>query len=226
MAVYFFYGDEDYNIEQAVENLKKGLDKNFAAMNYKTFDNPPFVDLMDAIRAQGMMFGKMLTVINCKNYFGKPTKDKEDDKQDEESKSSFNDKQLKELEDALESVTDNHDIAFTVIMPRNENKKVDSRKKLFKILSKYNSQEFPTFCMNYKGKQDLANWIKKTAKNKGITAGQDVIDILIEQIGNNLRELDMELEKLKLLAYPNKILHPKWLKKFVYQMKIYSILRN
>ena len=44
MAVYFFYGDEDYNIEQAVENLKKGLDKNFAAMNFKTFDNPPFVD--------------------------------------------------------------------------------------------------------------------------------------------------------------------------------------
>ncbi len=188
MAIYFFYGDEDYNIEQAIEKLKQGLDKNFAAMNYKTFDNPPFADLMDAIRTQGMMFGKMLTVINCKNYFDK----------------TLEDYQIKEIETTLENCSDNTDIVFVAQLPRNENKKLDSRKKLFKILSKYNSQEFPTYKMNYYGKQDLANWIKKAAKNKSITAEQDVIDILIEQIGNNLRELDMELEKLKLLAYPDK----------------------
>ncbi len=188
MAIYFFYGDEDYNIEQAIEKLKQGLDKNFAAMNYKTFDNPPFADLMDAIRTQGMMFGKMLTVISCKNYFDK----------------SFEDYQIKEIETTLENCSDNTDVVFVAQLPRNENKKLDSRKKLFKILSQYNSQEFPTFKMNYYGKQDLANWIKKAAKNKNLTAEQDVIDILIEQIGNNLRELDIELEKLKLLAYPEK----------------------
>ena len=60
--------------------------------------------------------------------------------------------------------------------------------------------------MNYYGKQDLANWIKKAAKSKNINIGQDVTDILIEQIGNNLREIDMELEKLKLIAYPQKII--------------------
>ena len=204
MSVYFFYGDEDYNIEQAVENLKQRLDKNFLALSYKTLDNPSFVDLIDAIRAQGMMFGKMLTVINSKSYFGKPANEENNEVAEEDVKNAFNDKQLKELEDALECVLDNHDIVFTVIMPRNENKKVDSRKKLFKILSKYNSQEFPTFKMNYYGKQDLANWIKKTAKTKGISVNQDVTDILIEQIGNSLRELDTELEKLKLLAYPEK----------------------
>ena len=166
MSVYFFYGDEDYNIEQAVENLKQRLDKNFLALSYKTLDNPSFVDLIDALRAQGMMFGKMLTVINSKSYFGKPANEENNEVAEEDVKNAFNDKQLKELEDALECVLDNHDIVFTVIMPRNENKKVDSRKKLFKILSKYNSQEFPTFKMNYYGKQDLANWIKKTAKTK------------------------------------------------------------
>ena len=75
MSVYFFYGDEDYNIEQAIETLKQGLDKNFASMNYRTLDNPPFPDLMAAIRTQGMMFGKMLTIINCKNYFEKAFED-------------------------------------------------------------------------------------------------------------------------------------------------------
>lgn len=205
MAVYFFYGDEDYNIEKAVEKLKQGLDKNFAAMNYKTFDNPPFVDLMDAIRTQGMMFGKMLTVINCKNYFGKSSNKKDDENsQEKEGKNLFDDKQLKEIEEALDNVSDNSDIVFIAIMPRNENKKIDSRKKLFKILAKYNAEEFPTYKMNYYGKQDLANWIKKTAKSKSISLGQDVIETLIEQIGNNLREIDTELEKLKLLAYPEK----------------------
>lgn len=188
MAVYFFYGDEDYNIEQAVENLKKGLDKNFSAMNYKNLDNPSFPDLIEALRTQGMMFGRMLTVINCKNYFDK----------------AFEDSQIKEIESALENNIENSDIVFVATLPRNENKKIDSRKKLFKILSKYNAQEFPTFKLNYYGKQDLSAWIKKVAKSKGITVGQDVIDVLIEQIGNNLREIDMELEKLKLIAYPEK----------------------
>ena len=188
MAVYFFYGDEDYNIEQAVEKLKKGLDKNFAAMNYKYLNNPNFADLIASIRTQGMMFGKMLTVIDCKSYFEK----------------TFDDSQLEEIKSALDNCLENSEIVFVVNLPRNENKKLDSRKKLFKILSKYNAQEFPTFKMNYYGKQDLANWIQKCAKTKEITLSQEVIDILIEQVGNNLRELDMELEKLKLIAYPQK----------------------
>ncbi len=188
MAVYFFYGDEDYNIEQAIEKLKKGLDKNFAAMNYKHLDNPNFADLIASIRTQGMMFGKMLTVIDCKSYFEK----------------AFEDSQLKEIESALNNCLDNSEIVFVATLPRNENKKLDYRKKLFKILSKYNAQEFPTFKMNYYGKQDLSAWIKKSAKSKDISLAQEVIDILIEQVGNNLRELDMELEKLKLIAYPQK----------------------
>ncbi len=203
MAIYFFYGDEDYNIEQAVENLKKGLDKNFASMNYRILDNPNYSDLINAIRTQGTMFGKLLTVISCKNYFGKMSGNK-DDSEKEETKNFFEDNQLKEIEYCLENISDNVDIVFKVVLPRNENKKIDSRKKLFKILSKYNTQEFPTFKMNYIGKQNLSDWIKKQAKSKGINIGQDVIDILIEQIGNNLRELDMELEKLKLIAYPEK----------------------
>ena len=193
MSVYFFYGDEDYNIEQAIETLKQGLDKNFASMNYRTLDNPPFPDLMAAIRTQGMMFGKMLTIINCKNYFEK----------------AFEDNQIKEIEETLENVPENSDIVFVVMLPRNENKKVDSRKKLFKILTKYNAQEFPTFKLNYYGKQDLSVWIKKAAKNKDINVGQDVTDLLIEQIGNNLREIDMELEKLKFIAYPQKTITTK-----------------
>ena len=51
MAVYFFYGEEDYNIEQEVEKLKKGLDKNFLEMSFKTYDNPKFPDLISILRS-------------------------------------------------------------------------------------------------------------------------------------------------------------------------------
>ena len=193
MSVYFFYGDEDYNIEQAVDNLKSGLDKNFAAMNFKILENPSFPDLIAAVRSQAMMFGRMLTVIKCNAYF----------EQSGDENSKFSDSQYKELTEALDNNIENSDIAFVVNLAR-DGKKIDTRKKIFKILSKYNSQEFPAFKMNYYGKQDLANWIKKQAKSKGISLEQDVIDNLIEQVRNNLRELDSELEKLKLIAHPKK----------------------
>ena len=117
MAVYFFYGEEDYNIEQEIEKLKKSLDKNFLDMSFKTFDNPKFPDLISILRTQPMMFGKMLIVINCINYFSK----------------TFEDKEIKEIEKAIEDNNENLDIVFAAILPRNENKKLDSRRKLFKI---------------------------------------------------------------------------------------------
>ena len=57
--------------------------------------------------------------------------------------------------------------------------------------------------MNYYGKQDLSAWIKKDGKAKGITLEQPAIDELIESVGNHLRELDYELDKLKLFAFIN-----------------------
>lgn len=205
MAIYFYYGDEDFNIEQAIEKLKKGLDKNFIAMSYKTFDNPHFPELIEAVRAQGMMFGRMLTVINCEKYFSASGKKEQENAEiSSESKSKFDDKQIKELENALNNTAENSDIVFVAELPKNDKKKIDSRTKLFKLLAKFNAQEFPSFALNYYGKQDLEKWINKNAKSKNIALDKDVPMFLIEQIGNNLRQLDMELEKLSLLAYPKK----------------------
>ena len=67
--IYFFYGEEDFDIENEIGKLKKGLDKNFLEMSFKTFDNPKFPDLISILRSQPMMFGKMLIVINCLDYF-------------------------------------------------------------------------------------------------------------------------------------------------------------
>ena len=42
MAVYFFHGEEDFNIEHDIEELKKTLDKNFIEMSFKVYDNPKY----------------------------------------------------------------------------------------------------------------------------------------------------------------------------------------
>ena len=188
MAVYFFYGEEDFDIELEVEKLKKKLDKNFLDMSFKTYNNPKFPDLIAILRSQPMMFGKMLVVINCYEYFSK----------------TFEDKEIKEIESAIENNTDNLDIVFVAQIPRNSGKKLDSRKKFFKILSKQNAKEcavIPTYKT-----ADLEARITKLAKDKGIKLDKNALTAIIVQVGNNLRQINKELEKLKLFAYPKEII--------------------
>ena len=191
MAVYFFYGEEDYNIEQEIEKLKKGLDKNFLEMSFKTYDHPSFPDLISILRSQPMMFGKMLVVIDCLKYFSK----------------TYEDKELKEIEEALENNTENLDVVFVAQLPRNEGVKIDARRKLFKILKKYNAKEFPLI-PTYKT-AELESWITKQGKTKGIKLDRNALTAIISQIGNNLRQIDSELDKLKLFAYPKDIITAK-----------------
>lgn len=186
MSIYFFYGDEEYNIEQEINKLrKKLLDKNFASMNYKVVDNPNFADLISLLRTQPMMFGNMMIVINCENFFPK----------------TFEDTEILEIEKAMEDNVESLCIIFVAKLPRNEGKKLDSRKKIYKTLTKLaQTQEFPTF-KSYKV-DDIASWLNKEAKKHDVTLEKDAAIALIEQVGNNLRDLAKELEKLKLLAYP------------------------
>ena len=186
MAIYFYYGDEEFNIEQEVNKLKKSLDKNFLEMSLKTYDNPKFADLISILRTQPMMFGKMLVIIKANDYFNK----------------AFEDKEIKQIEEALEDNNENLDIVFVAELPRNESKKLDSRKKFFKLLSKYNAKEFPSI-PTYKT-AELESWIRKQAKSKDLEITSDAASRMIIQIGNNLREIDGELDKLKLFIYPQK----------------------
>lgn len=187
MAIYFFYGEEDFNIDIEITKLKKTLDKNFLEMSFKTYDNPKFAELVSILRSQPMMFGKMIIVINCLDYFSK----------------TFEDKEIKEISAALENNHENLDIVFAARLPRDEGKKLDTRKKFFKTLAKYNAKEFPTI-PTYKT-AELEDWLKKDAKTKGLKLTSDALTAMISQIGNNLRQLDTELDKLRLMAYPNEL---------------------
>lgn len=183
MAVYFFYGDEEYLIEEAIDKLKKGLDKNYLDMSFRTYDNPKFADLIPILCTQPMMFGKMLIVIKCNEYL----------------KKAWDDKELKQIEEALDANTDIVNIVFVAEFPRNEKAKLDSRKKFTKILLKQNAQEYQSIPAY---KPELETWVRKNAKD--LDFEPDAVKTLISQVGNNLRQLKGELEKLQLFAYPQK----------------------
>ena len=153
-------------------------------MSFKTYDNPKFPDLIAILRSQPMMFGKMLIIINCLDYFNK----------------TFEDKEMKQIEEAIEDNNENLDIAFVAQLPRGEGKKLDSRKKFFKLLAKQKAKEFPVI-PTYKT-AELESRIIKFGKEKGIKLDKNALTAIISQIGNELRQIDRELDKLKLFAYP------------------------
>ena len=194
MAIYFIHGEEDFNIEKEIEKLKSSLDKNFLEMSFKTYDNPKFPELISLLRTQPMMFGKMLIVINCLEYFSK----------------TFDDKEIKEITQALENNTENLDIVFVAQLPRDEGKKLDSRKKFYKLLSKYNNIECATI-PTYKT-AELEGWIRKQAQSKKLKMTQDALSAMVSQIGNNLRLIDKELDKLQLAAYPENTVNAQMVK--------------
>ena len=192
MAVHFFYGEEEYDIELALNAMRANLDSSFSAMNYRVYTNPNYIELTQLLRTQPMMFGNMLIIVNANGYFL------------EQKGGGFEDKQIAEIESLVNSSPEMVDIVFVVKLPRGEGKKLDSRRKLYKILTKNNAREFAAI-RTYQT-AELTARIKEMAKQKEISIDNDACMALIEQIGNNLREFDAELEKLRLLVYPdNKI---------------------
>lgn len=190
--LYFYYGQEDYNIELELLKLKsKIVDKAFISTNYRVYDNPKFQELIDILRTPSLMFGNVLAVINCEKYFF-----------DSKGKISFDDKELKEIEEIIQTMSETLHVVFVCKIDRESTKKIDTRRKLYKILAKYASvTEFPEYKPYQK---ELASWIQKTAKKKELMIASDIVQFLIERLGTNLRVIDNELEKLKLAIYPEK----------------------
>lgn len=185
--IYFFYGDEEFNISNEIKKFKDKLDKNFIEMSYKHYNNPKFPDFIAALKSQPMMFGKMLIEINCLNYLCGKTDNK-----------SFDDTQIKQIQEALDNCNENLDVILVATIPEDSQKKIDKRKKLFKLFAKYNAQEFAKI-PSYKT-AEFESWIKQRAKSKGLALSNDVALTMLLQVGSNLRLLDSELEKLKIFA--------------------------
>ena len=191
MSVYFFYGQETYLIENEIKKLKnKLLELSCLSINYKVIDNPDFLTLEHTLLSQPMMFGNMLIVVRCEKYFL------------DKDKIEFTDKELKIIEAAIKNVVESLNIVFLCIIPRESLKKIDTRRKLFKIISQNSKakeyQEYKSY------DKDLHLFINNLAKSQELKIDNNAIQAIIEQVGTNLESIVNYVEKIKLYTYPEK----------------------
>lgn len=191
MTLYLFHGQEEFLMEKEIGRLKnKLLDKSFISMNYKTFSNPKYTNLIDIISTQPMMFGNSLMLVEMNDYF------------EQKGVGVLDDKQLSQLEKALSCVPEQINIIFLYKLDRNDKKKLDTRRKIYKIFADIcEVQEFKQLPSYDKA---LPGIIIKLAKEQALELTNDCSSKIIEMLGANLRVISNELEKLSLYIYPNK----------------------
>ena len=200
MAVYLFYGQEYYLMDKEIKRLKDELlDVSFLSMSYKMLDNPEFPQLMECLQSAPLMFGNTLSLIYFEDYLVGNAK-------------SYDDKQIESIDFALKNINPSVNVIFFCEISRDEQKKVDGRKKLFKTISKYAQvKEFPIFPSWDK---QLPNEIIKIAKEKDLTISSSVIGSVVAQLGTNLALINCEFDKLKSAIHPKKTIDVESLQKY------------
>ncbi len=177
MPIYFFWGDDDYGVNQAVQTLRaQALDPDWASVNFDkhTADGDAVIPAL----AQAMMppFGAGQRFIWLANtglgqQCPKPV--------------------LEELQRTLPSVLP------TTVLLLTAAQKPDGRLKSTKLLQQYAQvREFSTISP-WKTDQ-LVRQVQDTAKALQLPLAAGTADLLAEAVGNNRRQLYTELEKLRL----------------------------
>lgn len=198
MPVYLYWGEEDFNLDKSVKNLRDNLlDPDWAVLNHKILNEPNIRNLTETLMNLPMAFGNILIEVSSSKLFMRGSSS------DEEEKVKYSDAELKKLFDSMENLNDNVYLLFKCVIPRNSKRKINSAAKIVKHIQKIGKiEEFKPF--QYWEADKVAQWIQDNAKAKDVTVLREATGLLFNKLGTDLRRLDMELEKLKLYVYPEK----------------------
>jgi len=107
----------------------------------------------------------------------------------------------------------------TILVLCFKHKKVDGRKKVFKIIkSKYEFYQTGNIYEN-----NVVKWINSTLRKAGYAIQPKASKMLIEYLGNNLSNIDKELEKLKQILPVSTTILPEQIEEHVGISKDYNI---
>lgn len=193
MNVYLLWGEDDFRLEKALLTLRsKILGDEISPLNHRVLNNPELHILFENIQTTGMMFGNLLIEVHSKNLFLRT-------KGESSSKNDYIDRVI----DALEYLPPSVIVVFICKVEKGSGKKIDGVSKIVKALKKFGEViEFQSF-RSYQTKE-LVEWITQNAKEKNLKIMPDAAMELLISAGEDLRRLDSEIDKLELIAYPEK----------------------
>jgi DNA polymerase-3 subunit delta len=178
MPAYFFWGDDDFQLQAAVHTLRQQtLDEAWASFNYEVFPpsvtNGPIQALNQAMTPPFGM-GKRLVWLPETTLGQRCSED-----------------MLAEFERTLPSLP-----SESVLLLTSANKP-DGRSKFYKLFKKHG--EFREFAVIPPWKTDLIRQqVETIAKARSLNLAPKTVDLLAEAVGNDTRQLHIELEKLAL----------------------------
>ena len=181
MAVYFYWGDDDYQISQAVKKLiNTHVDPMWRDFNYIKINAIGDLEIMDglnqAVTSPFGMGGRLTWLA------------------DTAIAQRCSDSLLIELERTFNHLPVDSYILFTA------SNKPDGRAKSTKLIQKY--AKVLEFSLIPSWKPDaIAQLVRQAAAEIGLKITSDGVDLLVDAIGNDTRRLTMELQKLQLSHY-------------------------
>lgn len=180
MAVYFYWGEDTFARDRAVQLLQsKTLDESWASFNLDRI-GPEYANgvvhaLNQAMTPPFGMGGRFILLSNT--TIGQ----------------RCSEELLAELDRTLAVIPDTATLVFT------SDSKPDGRIKSTKLLQKHAKiQEFSPI-PPWKADQ-LAQQVRDVAGVLGVKLDRGAVDYMVEAVGNNTRQLHSELEKIRLYA--------------------------
>jgi DNA polymerase-3 subunit delta len=178
MPIYYFWGEDDFRMNQAIAQMRdRALDAAWASFNYDKIASDetegPIIALNQAMTPPFGTGQRFVWLVET------PLGQR------------CNQAILKEFERTLPKIPD------TSILLLSSRQKPDGRSKFTKLLQKYGEiKEFDTI-PPWKTDQ-ISKHVEKIAKEQGVAFTREAIDLLVEAVGNQTRQLMLELEKLSL----------------------------
>lgn len=180
MAIYFYWGEDSFRLQQAVQTLRDRLvDQTWASFNYEKLAGEQPESTQQALsQVLTLPFGsgdRLVWLVNT--HLGQ----------------RCSADLLEELSLTLPHLPPECHLLLTC------SQKPDGRSKVVKLLQKHG--EFQEFCPIPPWKtEDIERAIAQTAKTMGMNLTAAAVELLAEAVGNDTRQLHNELEKLRLYA--------------------------
>ncbi|MDO5615466.1 MAG: DNA polymerase III subunit delta [Cruoricaptor ignavus] len=199
LPIYFFHGEEPYYIDIAVKSFENDVleeDERDFGQTILYGKDTNIAEII-ALAQQFPMFGNYNLII---------VKEAQDLKIEEQ--------EAKILETYIENP-----MATTILVFAHKHKKLDSRKKITKLLQKKGFLYLSEAVKDYQ----LAGWIADECKKFNIKTAPNISFLLAEYLGNDLSRIANELGKLKIILKENEILDEKLVEQHIGISKDYNV---